>query len=443
LYVIKMATRSNLIEQLSILGIHLPSWPEEPEDDDGEGAWVQRGQLYADGVRMWRAQLRNAPDSTKGVVDQLLRHLCDTGQAGEWDQLAYAAIRPEVQGSPNYQRWEQLNELISSPKLTKGQKIGAVIEMARLGDSATLIDYVIDQAQTKRLNGRELSLLARIAAEELIGSKDLNDLENWNTAASLNELLVKLLGNSLALITGQADNDKTNKMEASSQLARCSSLAVQVEAIRKTLVQDAERRKYLPFGYLKRDKYTHYDDMGQEDQWQKEVYEFAASTARLGKYKKILDFGCGSANKLMKYFKDFEKIGVELDCNVQELRKRYPSESWIVSRIGEERLPPVDMIICSDVIEHLIDPQTLLEYLEKQDFRILIISTPERELVYSQFDKAERQFLVGPPRNKAHTMEWSYIEFHQMLKRWFKVEKHWISNEAQATQVAMCIHLRD
>jgi 2-polyprenyl-3-methyl-5-hydroxy-6-metoxy-1,4-benzoquinol methylase len=321
--------------------------------------------------------------------------------------------------------------------------MGAVIEMARLGDSATLIDYVIDQAQTKRLNARELSLLARIAAEELIDSKDFNDLENWNTAASLNELLVKLLGHSLDPITEQADNNKTNNMEASGQLARCSSLAAQVEAIRNTLIHDAERRKYLPFGYLKRDEYNHYDDMGHGDQWQKEVYEFAASTARLGQYRKVLDFGCGSASKLMKYFNDFEKIGVELDRNVQELRKRYPSENWIVSRIGEERLPPVDMIICSDVIEHLVDPQTLLEYLEKQDFRILIISTPERELVYSQRDKAERQFLEGPPKNKAHTMEWSYIEFHQMIKRWFKVQKHWISNEAQATQVAMCSHLTD
>jgi hypothetical protein len=104
-----MPASSTLTEQLATLGVHLPPWPEEPEGDEPDH-WIQRGQAYAEGVRLWRAQLRNAPESTKGLVDQLLRHLHDTGQVGVWDQLVYDAIKPEVQGSPNYERrrscWE-------------------------------------------------------------------------------------------------------------------------------------------------------------------------------------------------------------------------------------------------------------------------------------------------------------------------------------------------
>jgi len=91
-----MPTSSSLTEQLATLGIRLPAWPEEPEGSGATGDWIQRGRAYAEGVRLWRAQLRNAPESTKGVVDQLLRHLHDTGQVGVWDQLVYGAIKPEV-----------------------------------------------------------------------------------------------------------------------------------------------------------------------------------------------------------------------------------------------------------------------------------------------------------------------------------------------------------
>ena len=74
-----MPTSSTLTEQLATLGVHLPAWPEEPEEGGATGDWIQLGQAYAEGVRLWRAQLRNAPESTKGVVDQLLSHLQDTG----------------------------------------------------------------------------------------------------------------------------------------------------------------------------------------------------------------------------------------------------------------------------------------------------------------------------------------------------------------------------
>ena len=85
-----MPTSSSLTEQLATLGIQLPPWPEEPEGGGATGDWVQRGQAYADGVRLWRAQLRNAPESTKGVVDQLLRHQENGDQLTPWDRLLYS-----------------------------------------------------------------------------------------------------------------------------------------------------------------------------------------------------------------------------------------------------------------------------------------------------------------------------------------------------------------
>lgn len=126
-----MASSSSLTEQLATLGIHLPAWPEEPEGGGATCDWIQRGQAYAEGLRLWRAQLRNAPESTKGVVGNLLRHLHDTGQVGVWDQLVYSAIKPEVQGSADYERWQACTKLIRSSALTPAQLLGMALELAR------------------------------------------------------------------------------------------------------------------------------------------------------------------------------------------------------------------------------------------------------------------------------------------------------------------------
>lgn len=114
-----------------MLGVHMPGWPEEPEEDGTTDTWIHRGQAYAEGVRLWREQLRNALESTKAVVDQLLRHLDETGQLGGWDQLVYAAIKPEVQGLPDYERWQTCAQLIRSSALTPAQLLGMSLELAR------------------------------------------------------------------------------------------------------------------------------------------------------------------------------------------------------------------------------------------------------------------------------------------------------------------------
>lgn len=98
-------------------------------EDDGN--WIQRGQTYAEGIRLWRAQLRNASVNTKAVVDHLMRHLKDSGQLGVWDQLVYAAIRPEVQDTPEHERWQVCTKLIRSSELSAAQLLGISLEMGR------------------------------------------------------------------------------------------------------------------------------------------------------------------------------------------------------------------------------------------------------------------------------------------------------------------------
>ena len=154
-----MTSNSTLSENLATLGIVLPAWPDEPEVDSASGDWIQRGKAYAAGVRLWRAQLGNAPESTKGVVDQLVRHLQDIASLGVWDQLVYSAIKPEVQGSPDYERWKASTKLIRLSELTPAQLLGIAIdqaengyfENARRGLNRLSEEGLLDQALTKDL----------------------------------------------------------------------------------------------------------------------------------------------------------------------------------------------------------------------------------------------------------------------------------------------------
>lgn len=118
----------------------MPSWPDEAEEGGIADAWVQRGQVYAEGIRLLRAQLRNAPENTKEIVDRLLRNLNDTEQMGPWDQLVHCAILPELQGSPDYAHWQKCSNLIRSSMLTPAQLLGIALEMAREQQLGIAID---------------------------------------------------------------------------------------------------------------------------------------------------------------------------------------------------------------------------------------------------------------------------------------------------------------
>jgi FkbM family methyltransferase len=125
-----MASGSTLTEQLAVLGVQLPGWPEEPEGAEATGDWIQRGQAYAEGVRLWRAQLRNAPESTKGVVDQLLRHHDKNDQLTPWDRWLSAAMHQEVKKVVTLDRWERCIGLLQDAPLTSAQILGGLLTLA-------------------------------------------------------------------------------------------------------------------------------------------------------------------------------------------------------------------------------------------------------------------------------------------------------------------------
>lgn len=168
----------------------------------------------------------------------------------------------------------------------------------------------------------------------------------------------------------------------------------------------------------------------EQELYQKDVYEFALSIARANGLKRIFDVGCGSGKKLVKYFPptEFTTIGSELPGTVRYLKQVYPDREWVDSEnFGEA--PSVDLVICSDVIEHLKDPDILLDYIARTGASWIVISTVDRDQLNS-YD--------GPPWNLCHVREWSIPEFEQYISQSFEVVQHFSVNELNTTQVVLC-----
>lgn len=99
-----------------------------------------------------------------------------------------------------------------------------------------------------------------------------------------------------------------------------------------------------------------------------------------------------------------------------DLSKLYPFEKWLEDgpdnpdiNISKELLRE-SIIVCRNVIEHLVDPSYLLSNIKKfMDYApVCLLSTPERDLTHGQQD-------FGPPANPTHVREWNLKEFKELL----------------------------
>ena len=104
------------------------------------------------------------------------------------------------------------------------------------------------------------------------------------------------------------------------------------DMIQQSLTEKNLTNKYfIKDGYEHRNTYTHYSDIGYEDQYQDEVYQTALKIMVDNKLKKVFDIGCGSGFKLRKYFSSYDFIGAEINPTLEWLKEEYPDDNWVLS----------------------------------------------------------------------------------------------------------------
>lgn len=194
----------------------------------------------------------------------------------------------------------------------------------------------------------------------------------------------------------------------------------------------------LPENYISRTEPAYFDDvLDDSSAWQADVYRLAAKLARKVGVDRLVDIGCGRAEKLMSYASEFKLVGVDYGVNADYCHTNHSPGTWITSNLNEDIIPARifnnSVVICADVIEHLPDPTALIESLRNacKTAKYVLVSTPDRFRVH-------KKDHPGPPVNKYHVREWTLQE----LEDWFKAEglpvqwSGWtISNDARPDQV--------
>ncbi len=150
---------------------------------------------------------------------------------------------------------------------------------------------------------------------------------------------------------------------------------------------------------------------------QPEIYPVALALLSGTGRRRLVDVGCGIGTKLAEAPVG-AKLGIDFEANIAHCRDTYPEMAeWYgldletaVPDYLTETIGPDDVVVCSDVIEHLVDPRPLLAFLRHcfQRGALVITSTPDRLLVRG----ADHP---GPPPDPAHGQEWTSAEYRALL----------------------------
>ena len=147
-------------------------------------------------------------------------------------------------------------------------------------------------------------------------------------------------------------------------------------------------------------------------QWH--VYTWARDLVEERGLSVVVDVGCGPAVKLNELIAPCasEIFGIDQPSIVEFCKRTYSKGTYLADDFESPsvELPrEPDLIICCDVIEHLLSPDALVGYLKRLagTDTLILISTPDRDR------------LRGPDAtecpNPAHIREWSSPEFHRYL----------------------------
>lgn len=184
---------------------------------------------------------------------------------------------------------------------------------------------------------------------------------------------------------------------------------------------------FLPWRY-RQNRQASIDDAGPywtggrgdgDGRAQAPVYRLAGRLARRRDASTVVDVGCGTGDKLVRYVAPHvdDVIGLDQGSGLARAMERFPSHRWLEVDLGSDAGwssvvgSAADMVICADVIEHVDDPYLLLRRLHGLvGVRgTVVLSTPDRS-------RLERGGASGPPHNPRHVREWSGDELELLVE---------------------------
>ncbi|MCD4747633.1 MAG: methyltransferase domain-containing protein [Bacteroidales bacterium] len=200
-----------------------------------------------------------------------------------------------------------------------------------------------------------------------------------------------------------------------------------------------DKKFFIKDGYIPNEINITIDDVSGGNYWNKSrlisseyyqfyVYKYAIEIIKKYSLETLIDIGCGTGRKLKiihENLPNIKIIGIDQKDVIDFCKKSYYFGDWYVDNFENANLKlnylKGDLIICSDIIEHLIDPDNLLDYIKKKVRKdsLIIISTLERDIVRG------KDCITSP--NKYHIREWNFNEIEKYLEnRGFYILEHFL-----------------
>lgn len=149
-------------------------------------------------------------------------------------------------------------------------------------------------------------------------------------------------------------------------------------------------------------------------------------------FKDVIDVGCGDgfllwrAKRLMARKKIY---GIDLDpVQIGAAKKNIPSGRFIVGDIY--KLPfgnkKFDLVICTEVLEHVEKPQAALKELSRITGRYCILSVPN-EPIWRILNLLRGAYLKDWGNTEGHINHWTVSSFRKLVGDYFKIKEVTVS----------------
>jgi len=216
-----MPTSSTHSEQLATLGIHLPGWPEEPEGSGITGNWIQRGQAYAEGMGLWRAQLRRAAAFDGAGVMRLTAAVQNLGRQSAWDQGVVRYLLADLKAGGTDESVHAAAKLVAVNGRTPAQQLGAALALARDGLLVCALEAIQQLVETQQVSPAEcLEICALLVANLPAAPEADGEGEPWLQNVALHLQASRVLASAASTASGEQNRaELVNQLEALALLA--------------------------------------------------------------------------------------------------------------------------------------------------------------------------------------------------------------------------------
>lgn len=142
----------------------------------------------------------------------------------------------------------------------------------------------------------------------------------------------------------------------------------------------------------------------------------------------ILEVGCGEGEVLYRLDQRFPTAsasGMDLSYDtLLEAKRRFDTQTVVCG--SASNLPydsgRFDLVVCVEVLEHVLDPERVLRELRRVASGHLLVSVPQEPL-WRILNMARGAYWTSLGNTPGHLHHWSSREFRRLLEGFFRLEE--------------------